>query len=94
MLGVDDIAQAAHRVDGLDGKIIYLVDCRFDLADPEWGRRAYEMAHLPGAVYASLDHDLSGALTGSNGRHPLPAPEMLAGTLGRLGIDRTTSVVA
>ena len=36
-----------------------VVDCRFDLADTEAGRRAYRKSHLPGAVYAHLDEDLS-----------------------------------
>jgi thiosulfate/3-mercaptopyruvate sulfurtransferase len=45
-------------------------------------------------VYAHLDVDLSGPKTGSNGRHPLPDPGVLARTLGRLGISNTSQVVA
>jgi len=71
-----------------------VVDCRFDLQNVQWGRDQYRLAHVPGAVYASLNDDLSGALDGSNGRHPLPAIDALAATLGRLGIDRRTQVVA
>jgi thiosulfate/3-mercaptopyruvate sulfurtransferase len=71
-----------------------VVDCRFDLQNGQWGRDQYRLAHVPGAVYASLNDDLSGALDGSNGRHPLPAIDALAATLGRLGIDRRTQVVA
>ena len=56
--------------------------------------RLAEAAHLPGAVYASLDRDLSGAKTGTNGRHPLPDPQNLAGTFGRLGIAGGMQVVA
>ncbi len=29
-----------------------IVDCRFDLRDTAAGERAYEAAHIPGAVYA------------------------------------------
>ncbi len=36
-----------------------VVDCRFNLADPAQGRLDYVQAHIPGAVYADLDHDLS-----------------------------------
>ena len=70
-----------------------IVDCRFDLQDEAWGLGEYLAAHIPGAVYASLATDLSGAATGTNGRHPLPPPDRLAATFGRLGIDSTAQVV-
>ena len=70
-----------------------IVDCRFDLANPEWGLADYQQSHIPGAVYAHLDHDLSGPRTESNGRHPLPAPQTFKEALGRLGIDSTRQVV-
>ncbi|MDH3373807.1 MAG: sulfurtransferase [Gammaproteobacteria bacterium] len=70
-----------------------IVDCRFDLMQPLAGRRDYEEAHIPGAVYADLDMDLSAATEPGSGRHPLPDPEELARTFGRLGIGSTTRVV-
>jgi thiosulfate/3-mercaptopyruvate sulfurtransferase len=71
-----------------------LLDCGFDLADTQAGRRAWQAAHLPGAHYLHLDDDLSGAKTGSNGRHPLPERRALAAKLGALGIGAATPVVA
>ncbi len=71
-----------------------IVDCRFDLKDESWGQREYAANHIPGAVYASLDRDLSGMKTGRNGRHPLPDPAVLADTVGRLGIDSSVQVIA
>jgi thiosulfate/3-mercaptopyruvate sulfurtransferase len=71
-----------------------VIDCRYDLRDEAWGQRAYDAAHIPGAVYASLDRDLSGAKTGRNGRHPLPDPESLSRTFGRLGIASGVQAVA
>ncbi|MEQ1908057.1 MAG: sulfurtransferase [Vicinamibacterales bacterium] len=71
-----------------------VVDCRFELADTDAGERAYVESHVPGAVYAHLDRDLSGVKTGLNGRHPLPDPDALVATLGRLGIGPGTQVVA
>lgn len=71
-----------------------IVDCRFDLADTAAGRRAYEEAHIPGAVYAHLDDDLSGPPVTDKGRHPLPPPAALTKLFGRLGIDHNTQVVA
>lgn len=71
-----------------------VVDCRFNLADPEAGRRAYHEGHIPGARYAHLDEDLSGPVTPMSGRHPLPDPERLVQTLGDWGINNVTQVVA
>jgi thiosulfate/3-mercaptopyruvate sulfurtransferase len=71
-----------------------VVDCRFKLDDVSWGERAYRGAHVPGAVYAHLDRDLSGPRTGRNGRHPLPDPRVLADTLGGFGIASGVQVVA
>ena len=70
---------------------VRLVDCRWYLGEPERGREAYDEGHLPGAVYASLDTDLSGPI--GPGRHPLPSPEAFGATLGRLGIGPRTPVV-
>lgn len=71
-----------------------IVDCRYDLRNPEWGHAQYLAGHVPGAVYASLSHDLSAAPDGRNGRHPLPTPAAMAATFGRLGIGPGTQVVA
>jgi thiosulfate/3-mercaptopyruvate sulfurtransferase len=73
---------------------LVLLDCGFDLADPTAGERAFAAGHLPGAAYAHLDRDLSGTKTGHNGRHPLPAREAWAATMGRLGIAPGVPVVA
>jgi thiosulfate/3-mercaptopyruvate sulfurtransferase len=69
-------------------------DCRHDLADTAKGERAYYESHLPGARFAHLDRDLSGAKTGRNGRHPLPDPRAFAAWLGRTGVDSTKQVIA
>jgi len=69
-------------------------DCRHDLADYDFGRRAYDEAHIPGARFVHLDEDLSGPKTGINGRHPLPHPLTFALRLGALGIDNAKQVVA
>ena len=70
-----------------------LLDCGFVLSDPAAGARAYAAGHLPGAVYAHLDRDLSGARTGRNGRHPLPGRATLAAAAGRWGIVPGVQVV-
>jgi thiosulfate/3-mercaptopyruvate sulfurtransferase len=72
---------------------LVVIDCRFRLDDEGWGAREYERHHIPGASYAHLDRDLSGAKTGANGRHPLPDPDTLARTFGDLGIASGVQVV-
>ncbi len=71
-----------------------MVDCRHDLSNPQFGASAYADGHIPGAVFLSLDNDLSGPLTGNNGRHPLPDAARLMQRLGALGIDNHTQIVA
>jgi thiosulfate/3-mercaptopyruvate sulfurtransferase len=73
---------------------VAVIDCRFDLLDPDGGRRAYLAGHIPGARYADLNRDLSSPVTAASGRHPLPLPEDFAAMLRRLGIGRATRVAA
>lgn len=56
----------------LHGAAVLVLDCSFDLSQPEQGQQLHAEAHIPGARYVHLDRDLSGAKTGRNGRHPLP----------------------
>lgn len=71
-----------------------IVDCRFQLNDPEAGRRAYAESYIPGAVYLDLEKDLSSPVEEHGGRHPLPDITTLAAKLGKLGIQCDTRVVA
>lgn len=71
-----------------------IVDCRFSLADAAAGVRAYQSGHLPGAVYADLERDLSGPVNSKSGRHPLPDPQWLADRFGAWGIGPGVQVVA
>jgi len=85
-------ADLAARL-GAPGLIV--VDLRHDLGQPEaWGEAQYRSGHVPGALFAHLDRDLSAPKTGGNGRHPLPSPAACAALFGRLGIDAGTQVVA
>ncbi len=71
-----------------------VIDARFSLADPGQGAREYGEGHLPGALYAHLDNDLSGPIVpGATGRHPLPSPERAAEAFSRWGIADGVQVV-
>jgi thiosulfate/3-mercaptopyruvate sulfurtransferase len=69
------------------------VDCRWDIADPRAGRRAYLEAHIPGAAFLDVERDLS-APSGRGGRHPLPSGEQFAAAATRAGIGPGVFVVA
>jgi thiosulfate/3-mercaptopyruvate sulfurtransferase len=87
---ISTAALASHLTD----PAFAIVDCRYKLDDATWGEREHAASHLPGAVYADLGHDLAGPRNGTNGRHPLPDPHVLAQTFGRLGIASGVQVVA
>ncbi len=61
-------------------------DCRHDLAQPDLGEQQYGEGHIPGALFAHLDRDLSGRKTGTNGRHPLPDPQDFEKWLEKTGL--------
>ena len=75
-----------------------VIDCRHDLANPDAGGAAYRDGHIPGALFAHLDHDLSNKRPGPNGefrgRHPLPSSEVFCATLRAWGLENDTQVVA
>ncbi|WP_347262600.1 sulfurtransferase, partial [Rudaea sp.] len=65
-----------------------------ELADPAKGAREYAQAHVPGAVHADLDRDLSDLSKRGLGRHPLPDVAAFSAVLARWGWTPSTRVVA
>jgi thiosulfate/3-mercaptopyruvate sulfurtransferase len=93
---IDAATLAALPADG-----VLIVDCRADpagagAADPDKPEREYREAHVPGAVHASLEHDLSdlGRKDQGLGRHPLPLEQAFSAVLGRWGWRPGLQVVA
>lgn len=69
-------------------------DARFSLADPMAGERAYQEGHIPGAIYAHLDRDLSQPIVpGVTGRHPLPEKKHWEETLKKWGLHRDLTLI-
>jgi thiosulfate/3-mercaptopyruvate sulfurtransferase len=68
-----------------------VADVRWYLGQPGEGRRRYEAAHVPGAVFVDIDTDL--AAPPGPGRHPLPDPRAFAARMGALGIGNEQDVV-
>lgn len=86
------VDQLITRRDG--GTPTVVLDCSFELTDLNAGKRAYEAGHIPGAFYVDLEHTLSTAKTGKNGRHPLPTQESFVQAMAALGLNNDTQVVA
>ena len=68
-------------------------DCRHDLMKPELGAQQYGEAHIPGALFAHMESNLSGPKSGRNGRHPLPDPTAFVAWLGKAGLEKDDQVV-
>jgi thiosulfate/3-mercaptopyruvate sulfurtransferase len=87
------LISASDLKDHLNDDNLIIVDCRFDLQSPEMGEIWYRKKHIPRAVYANLDSDLSSEPHSDEGRHPLPSAEQLRDRFSRLGIDGSKQVV-
>ncbi|MFL9675031.1 sulfurtransferase [Pseudomonas marginalis] len=73
---------------------LVILDCRFALEDPDYGRCSYAEGHIDGAQYADLERHLSGpVIKGVTGRHPLPAAGTFAEQLRAWGVSADTDVV-
>jgi len=71
-----------------------IIDSHFELDSPDAGWKAYQKSHIPGAIYAHLENDLSSeVIPGKTGRHPLPKVENLTRLFSSWGIDEKVQVV-
>jgi len=93
LVSTDWLAQHLHD------PAVRIVDCTthlpprpdFSLYDVVSGRADYEKAHIPGAIFVDIEHDVSTP-------HPhlhfmLPSPEAFAAAMGRFGIGDDTHVI-
>ena len=74
------------------GEPVTILDVRWQLAEPD-GRAAYERGHIPGAVYVSLEDELSDHSVTGRGRHPLPSGGAVEAAGRRWGIRKGVPVV-
>lgn len=77
----------------LDNADLRIVDARFSLTDSALRRGGYQQSHIPRAVYADLNQDLSDLRKNGQGRHPLPEEEDFVRKLGQWGIGPRHQVV-
>lgn len=76
----------------VSGSALVVCDVRFSLSDHGHGRREYDEAHIPTALFVDLHTELAGGPGG--GRHPLPPVDDFTVLLGQRGIGPDTTVVA
>ena len=74
------------------GDPLSVLDVRWRVDEPD-GRPAYLEGHIPGAVYVSLDDELSDHTVTGRGRHPLPSGRRLQAAARRWGIRDDSLVV-
>ncbi|SPM42054.1 3-mercaptopyruvate sulfurtransferase SseA, contains two rhodanese domains, partial [Mycobacterium numidiamassiliense] len=84
---VTELAAAIEAGDPLS-----ILDVRWRVDRPD-GRPDYLQGHLPGAVYVSLDDELSDHTIAGRGRHPLPSGRRLEAAAREWGIRQDSLVV-
>lgn len=93
LVSADELASLLGDAEARDR--IRPVDVRWKLGSPEHGRVAFEVGHLPGAIFLDLDTELADPDgLGAPGRHPLPDPAAFARLLGDVGVGDDAYVVA
>ena len=70
-----------------------IVDTRFLLQDVNWGSNSFANEHIPGAVYADLNKNLSSRVGSKTGRHPLPTEHDFVDFVQFVGISAGTHIV-
>ncbi|WP_396932257.1 sulfurtransferase [Mycolicibacterium sp.] len=74
------------------GDPVTVLDVRWTLSEPD-GREHYLQGHVPGAVYVSLDDELTDHTVPDRGRHPLPAGSAVQAAARRWGVRDGRPVV-
>jgi thiosulfate/3-mercaptopyruvate sulfurtransferase len=82
--------ELAQRIDAEEP--LTILDVRWQLTEPD-GRAAYEQGHVPGAVYVSLEDELSDHGVAGRGRHPLPSGRSVEAAARRWGVRTGVPVV-
>lgn len=84
---------AAELIDLLAaGRPVAVLDVRWQLTEPD-GHDAYRRGHVPGAVYVSLEDELSDHTVAGRGRHPLPTGASLQEAARRWGLSEGVPTV-
>ena len=91
---MNNLVSAKWLKDNIDDENIVIIDCRFNLMDKEYGKKAYEKGHIKGAKRVDIETQLSSVVKEHGGRHPLPSIEELKNTFENIGISNDSIVIS
>jgi len=80
-------------LENFKNQTLVILDCRFNLMDPEYGLKAYKKSHIENAKFISLEQDMAGKVEKHGGRHPLPDMKVFAKKLEAAGVNDKSMVV-
>lgn len=89
-----NIVSATWLQEHIDDQNILIFDCRFDLYNPEYGKKAFSSSHLKNAIFLDLDEDLVGIPAIHGGARPFPNINQLKELISKTGISKETMIVA
>ncbi|WP_299007504.1 sulfurtransferase [uncultured Shewanella sp.] len=78
---------------------LHIFDCRYALPQPQealketYGQQAYFKGHIPHAQFVDIDAQLTGEITTTSGRHPLPTHANFNQQLQLWGLDNNSKIV-
>ncbi len=73
---------------------LVVFDCRHDLFNADFGWNSFRESHIPNAIFAKVNQNLSGKPNGKNGRHPLPDINTFSNWLGDAGVANDSQIIA
>jgi len=91
---MSQLIQAEQLLENTTTSNWVIIDCQSDLKDRKNSYKLYQDGHLPNAIHAHLEDDLSSIIIpGKTGRHPLPSSQQWQNTLQRWGITKDSMIV-
>ena len=78
----------------LDNPQVVIVDCRFQLANPNWGEESYRACHIKGAYYLDLNRDLSSEVQRHGGRPAILIMKMTKAIFQKMSSIKLNSFVS
>lgn len=87
------LVSAAWLQTHLQDHNLMVLDCRWRLGDPDYGRRVFAAGHIPGSRRADMERDLSAPPGKYGGRHPLPTPRHFEARMRQIGLNPDSTVV-
>ena len=88
-----NLVSASWLQEHINDRNIVIIDCRFDLYNPEYGKKTFHLGHLKNAIFLNLDKDLVGIPANHGGARPLPDLDQLLSVLSKAGINKDTTII-